>query len=135
MSEKTFVAASGNHVHTRDDADRRARGRSRCSSATRSCPRWQQTPSEPNTVYAGGKPATLFVSHNSGQTWTELTMLVRHIPNRWWWFSPAETDVLLAGVEFGAVVRSEDGGHIWSRHRSGALRNCHSLNFHVADGN
>jgi photosystem II stability/assembly factor-like uncharacterized protein len=38
------------------------------------------------------------------------------------------------GIEFGAVVRSNDGGQTWSRHRSGALRDCHSLKFHAADG-
>lgn len=35
-----------------------------------------------------------------------------------------------AGIELGAVVRSEDGGRTWSGHRHGALRDCHSLTFH-----
>jgi photosystem II stability/assembly factor-like uncharacterized protein len=105
------------------------------------------SPHDARTVYAGTKPAHLFVSHDAGTSWTELEGF-RRIPNRWWWFSPAEppdmrayvmaiavspTDpnLLLAGVELGAVVRSEDGGLSWSRHRRGALRDCHSLKFHA----
>lgn len=108
------------------------------------------SPHDPQVVYAGLKPALLCVSRDGGQNWQELESF-RRIPNRWWWFSPAEPpdmrayvmdvavsptepDVLLAGIEFGAVVRSEDGGRTWSRHRQGALRDCHSLKFHASDG-
>jgi photosystem II stability/assembly factor-like uncharacterized protein len=108
------------------------------------------SPHDANVVYAGTKPAWMFVSRDSGRTWVELEGF-RHIPNRWWWFSPAELpdrrpyvmaiapsplekDVLLAGIELGAVVRSDDGGQTWSRHRRGALRDCHSLKFHATDG-
>lgn len=108
------------------------------------------SPHDPKTIYAGTKPATVFVSRDGGNAWEELTGF-RRIPNRWWWFSPAEPpdfrayvfgiavsptkpDVVLAGIEFGAVVRSQDGGQTWSRHRGGALRDCHSLKFHAANG-
>jgi hypothetical protein len=101
-------------------------------------------------IYAGSKPALLFRSSDGGETWEELSGF-RDIPNRWWWFSPAEPpdrrpyviaiassptdrDVLLAGVEFGAVVRSTDGGETWSRHLGGSLRDCHSLKFHHENG-
>jgi photosystem II stability/assembly factor-like uncharacterized protein len=73
----------------------------------------------------------------------------RRIPGRRFWFSPAESpftayvqaialspadrNVVLAGVELGAVVRSADGGETWSRHRRGSLRDCHSLTFHLTD--
>jgi len=104
-----------------------------------------------NIIYAGTKPARMFASYDGGYTWLELDGF-RRIPNRWWWFSPAErpdlrpyvnaiapspteAEVLLAGIEFGAVVRSEDGGQSWSRHRRGALRDCHSLMFHATNGN
>jgi photosystem II stability/assembly factor-like uncharacterized protein len=109
------------------------------------------SPHDPNIIYAGTKPALMFKSGDGGDTWDELAGF-RDIPFRWWWFSPAEPpdrrpyvmaialsptqpDVLLAGVEFGAVVRSDDGGRTWSRHRRGALRDCHSLKFHTKDGN
>jgi len=108
------------------------------------------SPHDSNVVYAGTKPALMFISSDGGGSWSELDGF-RRIPNRWWWFSPAEPpdrrpyviaiapspadrDVILAGVEFGAVVRSADGGQTWSRHRPGALRDCHSLKFHTVDG-
>lgn len=105
---------------------------------------------EPGTIFAGTKPAHLYRSRDGGQSWHELSGF-RQIPGRWWWFSPAESpfqayvqsisispaepDVLLAGIEFGAVVRSLDGGQTWSGHRRGALRDCHSLTFHATNGN
>lgn len=97
------------------------------------------------TVYAGTKPASLFVSHDSGATWHELPGF-RRIRSRWLWFSPAEKpftayvqalalapddpNIIIAGIEFGAVVRSDDAGKTWSGHRRGALRDCHSLLSH-----
>ena len=107
------------------------------------------SPHDADVVYAGTRPALMFVSRDGGQSWSELEGF-RRIPNRWWWFSPAESpwkayvmaialsptdeNVLLAGVEFGAVVRSDDGGQTWTRHREGALRDCHSLKFHATNG-
>jgi hypothetical protein len=101
-------------------------------------------------LFAGVKPAGVFRSQDGGRTWQELGGFQR-IPNRWWWFSPAEPpdmrpyvialalsptnpEVLLAGVEFGGVFRSEDGGETWSRHLRGSVRDCHSLKFHPTNG-
>jgi photosystem II stability/assembly factor-like uncharacterized protein len=111
----------------------------------------QNTGIDQALVYAGTKPAHMFRSNDAGSSWEELTGF-RQIPNRWWWFSPADPpdkrpyiisiglspkhpDVILAGVEFGAVVRSDDGGKSWSRHLRGTLRDCHSLMFHPSDEN
>lgn len=99
----------------------------------------------PGTVYAGTKPALVFVSYDGGAHWEELTSF-RRIRSRWLWFSPAEKpfsayvqalalspsdpNVIIAGIEAGAVVRSADGGKTWSGHRRGAMRDCHSLAYH-----
>lgn len=103
----------------------------------------------PETVYAGTKPALVFVSRDGGATWHELSGF-RRIGSRWLWFSPAEkpftayvqalalspsdSGIIVAGIEAGAVARSADGGKTWSGHRGGALRDCHSLAFHPIHG-
>jgi photosystem II stability/assembly factor-like uncharacterized protein len=107
------------------------------------------SPHDPGVIYAGVKPAAVYKSDDSGRNWRELQGF-RRIPNRWWWFSPAEPpfrayvntlavsptepEVVLAGIEFGALVRSEDGGQTWSGHLPGAMRDCHVLKFHARDG-
>lgn len=104
----------------------------------------------PGMVFAGTKsPPAIFMSADGGENWTELEAF-RRIRSRWFWFSPAEppftayvqgialspTDpnVIMAGIEAGAVVRSQDGGEAWSDHRRGAVRDCHSLTFHATNG-
>jgi photosystem II stability/assembly factor-like uncharacterized protein len=107
------------------------------------------SPHDSNTIYVGTKPAYLFVSHDAGRSWNELDGF-RKIRGRQLWFSPAEkpykayvsgialspTDPnrILAGIEFGAVIRSEDGGQTWSNHIPETLRDCHTLKFHAANG-
>ncbi len=102
-------------------------------------------PSDPQTIYAGGKPVSLYVSHDGGKTWRELDALRKAA--RFWWFSPADPpgmkpyasgltvspsdpDVLLAGIEAGAVLRSDDRGQTWSGHLRASDRDCHALMFH-----
>ena len=107
------------------------------------------SPHDPDTVYAGLKPAGVAVTTDGGRSWTELDGFQK-IRGRRLWFSPAEPpgtayvqglgvspddpDVIVAGIEFGAVVRSADGGRTWSGHCKGAIRDCHSLTFHPTDG-
>ena len=102
-----------------------------------------------DAIYAGTKPAGVFASNDGGGTWSESENFNR-IPGRRLWWSPAETpgtayvqslaisptdpDVLMAGIEFGAVVRSTDAGETWSRHIKGSLRDCHTLKFHSSNG-
>jgi hypothetical protein len=108
------------------------------------------SPLNADVIYAGTKPALLYVSYDYGQHWEELSSF-RKIASRRFWFSPAETpftayiqgialspldqDVIVVGIEFGAVVRSTDGGKTWDDHRKGALRDCHSITFHASQGN
>ncbi|NUM44444.1 MAG: hypothetical protein HUU38_07020 [Anaerolineales bacterium] len=107
------------------------------------------SPHAPNTLYAGCKPVSLFISHDAGESWKELPAL--RACRKWWWFSPAEPPdwrpyvqalalspadpkIILAGMEIGGVLRSEDGGQSWKTVR-GALLDCHSLMFHPTNGN
>ena len=107
-------------------------------------------PSDPQTLYAGCKPVSLYVTRNGGETWNELEAI--RSTRQWWWFSPADSpgitpyinalavspddpEVILAGIELGAVMRSDDRGRTWSKHLRGSDRDCHSLIFHHTDGN
>jgi photosystem II stability/assembly factor-like uncharacterized protein len=107
-------------------------------------------PHDPSEILAGMKPAGIMRSSDAGHSWQELKQF--QAIRKWWWFSPAdppgmapyvndlvfsptEAGHALAGVELGAVVRSEDSGANWSQHIKGTLRDCHSLKFHSTDGN
>lgn len=108
------------------------------------------SPLNPGVIYAGTKPALIYVSHDFGQHWEELPSF-RKIFSRRFWFSPAEApftayiqgialspvdpNMIVIGIEAGAVVRSTDGGKTWQDHRPGALRDCHSITFHSSQGN
>jgi hypothetical protein len=107
------------------------------------------SPTDPRIIYAGCKPVSLYVSRDDGASWNEMKALRR--ARQWWWFSPAEPldwrpyvmaltvspanpDVIMAGIELGGVLRSEDGGQSWSKHCRGAERDCHSLKYHSTNG-
>ncbi len=107
------------------------------------------SPLAPGTLYAGTKPAGVFVTHSGGENWEELVGFQEM--RRWLWYSPAEPPsrqpyvlgltvsprdpmVIVAGVEAGAVLRSEDGGTSWHGHLRRADRDCHDLTFHHRDG-
>jgi hypothetical protein len=106
-------------------------------------------PADARVVYAGVKPAGVQVTRDGGVSWSASTGF--DAARRWWWWSPADPpgvrpyvsaisvsptdpDVVVAGVELGGVLRSEDGGRTWSAHRPGADRDCHALTFHPHDG-
>lgn len=104
---------------------------------------------KPGFMLAGSKPPFVYASYDGGAMWHEL-LGFRKVPSRPFWRSPAEPpgtayvqsvaisptdpDTVIAGVEFGAVIRSTDGGKTWPGHRPGALRDCHTLMFHSTDG-
>lgn len=98
-------------------------------------------------IYAGTEPSKLFVSRDEGATWRELKAL-QEIPSRPNWSfpprpwtshvraiapHPRDPRLLLAGIELGGVMRSEDGGATWSDHRPGAQKDVHALAWHPTE--
>lgn len=106
-------------------------------------------PNDPDRLYAGVRPPAVYRSDDGGATWRECDSF-QDIRGRRMWRSPAsspftayvqalavspiDSDIVVAGIEFGAVIRSTDGGKTWSNHRRKAIRDCHSLVWHATDG-
>ena len=89
---------------------------------------WQVTlgaDDEPDVVYAGAEPATLFKSEDAGDTWYEVTGITSH-PTRERWEGgfggmclhsivqdPASTDRMWVGISAAGVFGTDDGGMSW----------------------
>jgi photosystem II stability/assembly factor-like uncharacterized protein len=97
-------------------------------------------------LYAGTEPSSLFVSRDGGESWLELEGL-KNLPSASTWSFPPRPwtshvrsialsfenpDLIVAGIELGGVVRSEDGGESWQDQRPGAYADCHTLATHPA---
>lgn len=97
-------------------------------------------------LYAGTEPSSLFVSRDSGESWRELEGL-KNLPSAPTWSFPPrpwtshvralalshlDPNLIVAGIELGGVVRSEDGGKSWQDQRPGAYTDCHALANHTA---
>lgn len=80
---------------------------------------------QPNTYYAGTEDAGLFVSHDRGETWEEVTGLTEH-PTRPNWgpgaggmglhtilIHPTNPQRLWVAASCVGVLRSDDGGESW----------------------
>jgi len=100
-------------------------------------------------LYAGTEPSSLLVSRNGGGSWRELEGL-KNLPSASTWSFPPrpwtshvrsvalsheDPDLVVAGIELGGVVRSEDGGESWQDQRPGAYADCHALAAHAAAPN
>jgi photosystem II stability/assembly factor-like uncharacterized protein len=79
-------------------------------------------PSDPQTVFAGTRPAALFRSRDGGQSWKELPVeMVEECPNvrvprvTALTVDPSDRNIVWAGVEVDGVRRSLDGGDSWTR--------------------
>lgn len=81
-------------------------------------------PARPGALLAGTEPARLFRSEDGGTSWAELDAVAR-VPGREAWFlpyspragalrnvygPPGRPEQLLASVEVGGLLRSDDGG-------------------------
>jgi photosystem II stability/assembly factor-like uncharacterized protein len=98
--------------------------------------------------YAGAEPAMIFRSRNRGAGWTRLAS-IGELPTRGEWTFPPpphEPHVLsidslpgrdgtvLAGIEVGGVIISEDGGDTWRELNEGIYVDVHSTRPHPGDG-
>jgi photosystem II stability/assembly factor-like uncharacterized protein len=79
-------------------------------------------PSDPDTMFAGTRPAALFRSTDGGRHWDKLGVeMVEECPNvgvprvTALTVDPSDHHVIWAGVEVDGVRRSLDGGETWTR--------------------
>jgi len=89
---------------------------------------WNITPgraSEPGVLYAGAQPASLFVSHDRGETWILNEPLYDH-PQRGKWNpgagglclhtiipDPSDPQRMYVAISAGGTYRTDDGGLTW----------------------
>ena len=79
-------------------------------------------PNDPDTMFAGTRPAALFRSTDGGRQWRRLAVdMVEECPNvgvpriTALTVDPADSHIVWAGVEVDGVRRSLDGGETWMR--------------------
>ena len=79
-------------------------------------------PADPDTIFAGTRPAALFRSRDGGRHWTQLAVnMVEDCPNvgvprvTALTVDPSDHRIVWAGVEVDGVRRSLDGGETWTR--------------------
>jgi photosystem II stability/assembly factor-like uncharacterized protein len=79
-------------------------------------------PSDPDTMFAGTRPAALFRSTDGGRQWKRLHVdMVEECPNvgvprvTALTVDPSDHHIIWAGVEVDGVRRSLDGGETWTR--------------------
>lgn len=92
-------------------------------------------------VYAGTEPAHLYVSKNLGDSWTELPAL-RSVPSVEKWtfpgppheghvknitFDPRSADTILASIEVGGLLKSQDAGKTWRDLEGGYYEDVHRV--------
>lgn len=94
-------------------------------------------------VYAGTMPSAAYRSEDGGRNWRELTAF-QDVPGQDNWSFPpqptthlihkiavpvTEPSTVLAGIELGGIVKSNDGGETWAQ-VEGAGWDCHELRTH-----
>ena len=89
--------------------------------------------SEPNVLYAGAQPASLFKSEDRGETWTMNDALYDH-PQRGQWnpgaggltlhtiiLDPTNPQRMYIAVSAAGCYRSDDGGQTWAPYNKNVL--------------
>jgi photosystem II stability/assembly factor-like uncharacterized protein len=78
-------------------------------------------------LWYGAEPAALYRSADGGETWTACTQIDEPVDERRVRdVSPGADGMLLAAVEQGWLLRSEDAGATWADVRDGLDRDCHA---------
>ncbi|RAL24288.1 glycosyl hydrolase [Thermoflavimicrobium daqui] len=95
-------------------------------------------------VYVGTEPSAVFYSEDGGETWKEFKS-VRALPSASTWSFPPRPHTshvrwitpdfhhenrLSVSIEFGAVIRSFDGGENWEDKKFGGPLDVHTLLMH-----
>jgi photosystem II stability/assembly factor-like uncharacterized protein len=96
------------------------------------------------TIWAGTEPSAIFHSDDGGRSWREEPAL-RELPSaptwsfpprpytshvRWIQLDPHDSGRVLASIEAGGVMRSEDGGATWDDRHPDTPRDAHGLAMH-----
>ena len=92
-------------------------------------------------LYAGTHPAHFYVSTDGGESWRERESLLE-LPSYDTWRTPRHRDEgrvhslgahpdaperVVAGIEVGGVLRSDDNGHAWTEYRDGVHDDVHHV--------
>jgi hypothetical protein len=127
----TRPSKSGRPASTVDEAFRSEGGESIKEKPEKMIKVWNIKPGrvdEPNVLYAGAQPASLFVSHDRGETWTMNESLYDH-PQRGEWnpgngglclhtilLDPTNLQRMYIAVSAAGCYRTDDGGQTWKPH-------------------
>ncbi len=125
----TRASKSGRPASTVDEAFRSESGENIKDKPEKMIKVWNITPgraNEPNVLYAGAQPASLFVSKDCGETWTLNEQLFDH-PHRGDWgpgaggltlhtiiLDPMNLNRMYIAVSAAGCYRTDDGGATWS---------------------
>lgn len=97
---------------------------------------WAVTPglkSEPDTLYAGVDPGTMFKSEDGGRSWQEVSALTNHATRTNWMPGagglmvhsicphPTDTKKMYIGISAAGVFSTENGGTTWEPRNNGVL--------------
>jgi len=125
----TRASRSGRPASTVEEAFRSEGGESIKENPEKMIKVWNIKPgrdSEPNVLYAGAQPASLFVSKDRGETWELNESLYDH-PQRGQWnpgaggltlhtilLDPTNPQRMFIAVSAAGCYRTDDGGQTWS---------------------
>ncbi len=124
----TRPSKSGRPASTVEEAFRSEGGESIKDTPEKMIKVWNITPgreSEPDVLYAGAQPASLFISKDRGETWTLNENLFDH-PHRGQWnpgagglclhtilLDPSNPKRMYIAVSAAGCYRTDDGGRTW----------------------